>query len=322
MQSYDDICKKQMKRITDAFGGDLGDEMREQQLEGFRLGQAILEHYFVWAPAYDRDWTPLYSEVEFEVPINVQAWLFDGNALPPGFHVDKNGDLLRVVDGELYPVVYQGRLDVVMKHRDGGIWIWDHKTAKSFQSNMAWLDMDQQVGSYVWALEQKMNIRCEGVILNQLKKWIPDPPDVLKNGHLSKNKNQKTTEMLYRQAIIENDEDPAYYVDFLEYLRENKKAFRRLMSRRPPRQLKALEFNIIMEAFEMAGNPYIYPDPSQFHCGGCPQFNPCQERQDGGDFDWLLQNSGLYSQESYFDDETAEVEVNNESSQEVSIITG
>ena len=95
--------------------GDLEFELRFD--EQIQLGLGMLEFYFTWAPSRDKNWRPVFVEVEFEVPILGLEGL----------------------------AVYQGRIDLVVEVFDDdgnslGYYIVDHKTAKQFgETSWLWL---------------------------------------------------------------------------------------------------------------------------------------------------------------------------------------
>jgi hypothetical protein len=267
------------------------------------LGQGMYEHYFEWAPEADKlaGWTPIKSEIEFEVPImlpvqpgNGKAW--DRIDASQNLSLASNGQLLLWVPelGQYAKVVYQGRIDLIVKDAQGRYWIVDHKTAAQF-GQTEHLELDQQCGSYTWALVKMMGIQVAGVIYNEIRKKVPNEPTVLKNGGLSQNKNQGTTVIKYRKELIRRGLDPADYSDFLERLAENQQEyFRRNMVFRGSRELAKLEQNIILEAVDMLDDPLIYPNPDRWNCNGCQFRSPCLMVQDGSDWEWHMRESGVY----------------------------
>lgn len=223
------------------------------------LGLGMLEHYYQWAPLHD-DFTPLHVELEFEVPIT-------------GLNA-----------------VYQGRLDMLIEDRDGRYWIVDHKTAGSLDKSVDFLDMDEQCGSYAWALQEKLGIQVAGVIYNELLKTVPQPPKVLKSGALSVDKSAHTTYNLFLTSLVERGYDAAPYRDYLDHLASQPdRYFRRTQVHRSQRELSLLGERIALEAQEMM-NPdiAIYPNPNKFSCSRCEYKQPCLAKMEGSDYQWLL----------------------------------
>lgn len=232
-------------------------EFEEQFNEDRELGLAMLDNYFTWAPSQD-NFKPILTEIEFEVPMIF--WRH----------------------GHLQDFVYQGRVDLVVED-EFGYWIVDHKTAAQL-AGVDWLPLDDQCGSYAWALQKMLGLKIRGVIYSELRKKAPHPPLVLKNGQLSKNKQQDTSLEMYLAAIKENNLDEDDYTEFLDYLVENPKDwFRRTPVQYTQRQLELQEERIKLEAREMLMNPNIYPSPSRINCQGCQFFAPCLAVQEGSD---------------------------------------
>lgn len=226
-----------------------------------QLGLDMLQHYFSWAPQHD-NFTPIFVEVEFEVEI-------------PGTFPNY--------------IVYQGRIDMIVEDELGHYWIVDHKTAQQFQGT-DWLALDDQCSSYAWAIQKQLGLDVYGVIYNQIRKKAPKPPQILKSGALSMNKQQDTTYDLFMQAINDGGYNKEAYEDFLSFLRANPKEFiRRPRVTYTPKQLQLVERRIQDEAFTMLNNPAIYPTPSPFNCNGCSFFRPCLAKQEGSDENLILE---------------------------------
>lgn len=264
------------------------DEEAEQDFnERMELGIGMLQHYFQWAPKQDKHWTPVYSEIEFEVPVVVP----EGVKAGPDFSIDTATD-------ELYykgqPVVYQGRLDLIIQDERGKYWIVDHKTAAQF-ADTGHLDLDQQCGSYAWAVQQMLGIQIEGIIYSELKKSVPSPPKELVRGGYSKAKNQSTTYELYYRTLVESGEPLIEYEEMLEHLRRQENPyFRRIEVYRTQTELRILGDLIALEAIDMLSDPFIYPNPNRMNCWGCQFKMPCLARLDGSDDQFLLNDPKLF----------------------------
>jgi hypothetical protein len=251
------------------------------------LGMAMICDYI---KEYAKDnWKPVKVEAEFEVPVIVPRGHSD---IRHSFRFEvQNGNELMMWNREAndyLPVVYQGRIDLIIEDEQGHYWIVDHKTAKKFDS-VEWLALDDQCGSYAWALQRMLGVTVRGVVYNELRKDAAHYPKVLKNGSLSKDKSQNTTLEMYVYAIKNQGLDPLDYRDILEYLgQQGNKFFRRTMVARSPHELENLEERIFLETVEMLSEPVIYPTPGKFTCTNCEFFQPCLAKQDGSDYAWLL----------------------------------
>lgn len=280
------------KRIVDA--GEW-DGMKSRYDELMELGIGMLDHYFLWAPNADKQFRPVRTEVEFEVPIPYDSEKM--GKLPLTF-CEIDGTLWRNYPDEERlpdPVVYQGRIDVIFEDVETGeLWIVDHKTAAQF-GQTEHLELDQQCGSYYWVCQKILGLDIAGVIYSEWRKKVPKEPELLKNGTLSKNKSQSTTPEMYRKRIEELGQDPGYYADFLQTLNDDGQMyFRRIQIHRRPEELAQLEANIVNESIDMIDNPRIYPNPSRWNCNGCQMRTPCLLVQEGSDVNWYLENTKLY----------------------------
>jgi hypothetical protein len=257
--AFQETLKAQKKRLLKLTNREaLDDNEQERYDSNWELGSHMISDYADWSVQID-DFVPILVEIEFEVPI-------------PGFE----------------DVVYQGRCDLIVRDKNGRYWIVDHKTAGQFGST-EWLDMDEQCGSYIWALQRQLEIPIQGVIYNQLLKDYAKPPDELKRGGYSKNKQQRTTFDLYKKTLIDNNEDLDDYWEFLDFLKDKGNPFfRRLQVTRSPREIELLGERIAIEASDMLNDPAIYPSPGMFNCMGCGYRMPCLATLDGTDTKYIL----------------------------------
>jgi RecB family exonuclease len=138
-------------------------------------------------------------------------WTVKGVELP--FSVQLNSE-----------INYIGTIDLLVEDEDGKLWIVDHKTTASIDIYDKNSDMDRQISRY-WASLEKLGYRIEGFIYNIILKDIPVEPKLLKTGALSKDKSQKTTLAMYREAIERNNLKEEDYADFLQYLEDQPKEF-------------------------------------------------------------------------------------------------
>lgn len=153
---------------------------------------------------------------------------------------------------------YIGTIDLVIEDEDGHIWFVDHKTTISIDIFDKNSDMDRQISRYWWALQQ-LGYDVHGFIYNIILKDVPQEPKVLKSGALSKDKAQKTTAKLYREAIQRHGLNEADYADFLQLLDEQpKEFFRRLKVERTPAEVLASidEMEDVIEDIRTARSHY------------------------------------------------------------------
>jgi len=267
--------------------------LRIEFIEREKLGLGMLKNYFAYSREHDK-FTPMYVEVEFEVPIPVPP----GLSLPSGFSRDENGDLTKLnEDLDYVPVVYQGRIDLVIIDEHGNYWIDDHKTAGQIRADvLAHLEMDEQMKSYVWAIQKQLGVKVKGVIYNELYKGIPEPPamnKVQRKGRwYSVNMSQDTSYDLYKKTVMEEDTaayEAGLYDTMLAFLlNQGNKYFRRSSVMYNDFELEFLGHQICLEAIDMLSNPLIYPNPSRFKCGYCMFRAPCLANMDGSDESFVL----------------------------------
>lgn len=271
------------------------------------LGIKMLERYDEWAVEADAGYEPLYVEIEFEVPIlaspelaeEINAYALD--SLYVQFKAKNLGDgryhlhCRKGESEEWIPVYYQGRVDTLWRDKYGFLWIVDHKTTGQF-GNTNHLEMDEQTGSYCWALQVMLDLPIRGVIYNELLKSYPEPPKQNKPTKkepivFSQDKRQNTTAKIYEETLAEHGVSMVGYLDFLSWLRENERPyFRRTEVHRSQRELQLLGERICVEAIDMLNNPRIYPHPRPGWngCDGCFFRAPCLAKMDGSDPEFLL----------------------------------
>jgi hypothetical protein len=306
MAKFLEVCGVQKKQTLHYRNSeDLAVEVEIDFTERLELGKAMLQQFFKWSRQHD-DFTPLAVEIEFEVPICVPADLAEEiNAYEhDGIYVqfkavwsDENQQFelyarSEATEQEWWPVVYQGKVDLLLQDKKTGLyWIDDHKTAAQM-SSLDWLPLDDQIGSYVWALSKMLKLPIAGFMYTEIFKKILHQPMRLKAGGLSRNKQQDTNEELYLEAIAEEGLRVEDYADFLQFLRENPKVtVRRERVWRTPEQLRIFERRLCLEAIDMLNDPSIYPNPSKMACNGCWFYAPCLAKQDGQDAQFILINN-------------------------------
>lgn len=219
-------------------------------------GLGVLKHYQTWAEAEGRDdFEVIDTEINFEVP---------------------------VADG----LLFKGRIDGLIRMPNGLLWILEHKTASNF-GNLEWTAYDAQCTGYVWAAGQLADSPVQGMVFNFLRKEVPQPPKVLANGMLSKDKRQLTTLELYKQALFEGHHNTAQYAEILAHLeRRENPYFQRIWESRNRTQTSQWLDQFVIVAREMQSCS-IYPNQG-FHCSWCPFESPCHALDLGANVDAAL----------------------------------
>lgn len=289
----------------------LGEEDQVEYDEHMKLGEGMLRNYFQYSKRADSIWEPVATEVPFEIPIMAPEG-FNPIDTPGQYSIavyDKflfssyetipnaiNGQLLAWRDGEWLPVVYRGRIDLIMRRlTDGAIFLWDHKTAARL-GDPDFLNWDEQMGSYGWAYRCIAGVKPHGIIYSELYKGVPEPPKLLssprKGCSYSVSKSQDTSYELLLQTVKEHDRtayEQGLYDEVLAFFRvEGKQYHRRIPVIRNDHEYDTLGENIAWEAIDMLDNPRTYPNPTKFGCQYCMFSGPCQAMNDGSDYQTII----------------------------------
>lgn len=269
------VANKEHKKGYADNGGGYSVDVDEDFKEREELGLGMLDAYFDWQIGVD-DFTPTYVEVDFEVPI----------LTPTG------DEYLCECHG--WPVVYQGRLDGIVQDKFGWYWILEHKTTGQMGPTEH-LALDEQTGSYAWAVQYMLGIRVQGVIYNEAVKKLAHPPIRLlrprEGRNFSVNKQADTTYEMVLRTLSEEGERLELYEDYLNFLKlQGNKFFRRVQVHRNLNELRDQGLRIYHEVREMLNPETVpYPNPSRFNCGWCAFRSPCIAMNDGSDYEFLLQ---------------------------------
>jgi hypothetical protein len=327
IQAFVDTCDKQLKKYSENY--EPTSEVLEDYNERVELGKGMLKYYASQvAPKYDQGWRPIRVEVEFMVPIQnpgTDEYLYckckrcqkTWKEVYPQLGLEEgNGGLWEVEydpqEGPVglglwqgLPVVLAGRLDMLAEDNYGDYWIVDWKTAArlargdvSGQDRDEFLDLDDQIGSYVMALRRKLGLRVRGFVYVELKKAFPVAPERNKTIRLGRmysvNKNQAVDYETYRDCVAENDQqayEAGLYDDFLKWLQEEGQNFYgRYQIPKTDEELEELERELFLEAQDMVDpNLRIYRNSGRFNCGFCAFRQPCLEKTRQGDYLYMLE---------------------------------
>jgi hypothetical protein len=310
IEAFKAKCAEQRKKAEEYWGGELDLSIQVDHDERVELGVGMLKYYTSKvAPTWDYGWTTEQVEVSFMLPIPHPdtgkyiyckcdlcwaKWIKASDNEFDGWMEDELHEYWTKWKG--LPVTYAGRLDVLARDSNGDLWVVDWKTAANIPDDHYWLDLDDQVGSYPWALN-RLGIRVRGFVYVEIKKAFPEPPkqnQSRRKGCLySVSRQQNTTYEDYFAFVMENDTEAVvqgYYEEFLDWLKNNStKFFERHTIYHSPQRMEAIEENIGLEALDMIDpNLRIYPSPGRFACGGCAFRQPCLEKDAGGDYEYYL----------------------------------
>jgi len=159
------------------------------------------------------------------------------------------------------------------------------------------MDLDDQVGSYPWALRWELGLPVRGFVYHQQRKSFPEPPRQNKARRMGRlfsvDKSQSTDYNTYWNTVREQDQEAwidGLYDEYIEFLKaEGPGFFDRRVIFKSDEELISIGENISYEAAEMV-NPNLpkYPNPGRFHCKTCAFRQPCMEKNRKGDYRYAL----------------------------------
>lgn len=266
------------------------------------LGVNMLKYYCQDVePSYDQGWVPIATEVEFEVPItnpdNKSSLLWCKcqrcrikwtNYYREEPSYDWNG----------LPVTYGGRIDALFKDKNNRLWIVDWKTTTRLlveDQETQFLQLDDQVASYVWAVSQ-LEILATGFVYVEFKKTYPTAPEKLTRAYkgrmFSTNKQVLTTYKMALDTFRTEDNDAwqmGLYDPYLSWLKNEGPRFtQRHQILKNEHEIEEIGRSIWLEAKDMIGDPSVYPQPGRFSCNWCLFQQPCLGKNMGEDFQYTL----------------------------------
>jgi hypothetical protein len=298
-KAFVDTCEEQRRdylRNKDLYCLE-GEEAADYD-ERIALGRGMLK-YFVekQLPELQELYVPVYTEASFDVPLldeNGNVLLCKCKACRQAFA--KAGGSAKL--GRWYgnPVVFSGRVDLIVHDMEGYYWVWDWKSAAQFGDIEMYLELDGQVTGYVWALRRKLGLNIRGFLYHEQRKAVPEPPKENKTVRLGRkfsvNVNQATDYDTYKATVEKYDKEAfelGLYDDFLARLQTGVQFYRRFTIYKSDYELEQFEKNITNEALDMIDpNLRIYPMPGRFSCSSCAFQNPCLSQNAGQDYEYTL----------------------------------
>lgn len=269
------------------------------------LGLKMIRYYCErMSPHYDKRWTPVEVEVSFEVPLkhpdtNEQLWCKCDRCWKR-YQKHFVGHT-RILDNDVWrglPVTYGGRLDALFQDDKGRYFIVDWKTTARMldeDAEASFLQLDDQIVSYLWALDQ-YGIECAGFVYVEIKKAFPAPPEQLTRKYKGKiystNVQNLTTYEMALRTFQQNDNEAwqmGLYDDYLNWLKiEGPKFTQRHQIHKNKSEITNAGIAITNEAMDMIGNPRIYPQPGRFSCNWCLFKQPCLGKNMNEDYMYTL----------------------------------
>jgi hypothetical protein len=315
VKTFVDECNKQRATyLQNVDQPSLEPAIQDEYDERVELGKGMLRYYYrEQLPKHPEQFKPIKVEIPFEVPILHpdtgqplmckcrRCWdLFNLNARTKGTELTFKDE----IDWPGLPVTYAGRIDALGEDSAGDYWIIDWKTARQLSSDEEFLELDDQIGSYVWALRKVLGLPVRGFIYHEQKKGFPQAPkenaNIRKGCRYSVSKNQDTDFQTYLAFIRENDPEALrrrHYDEFLTWLRDDgPKFFQRFQIMKTDTQLDNIGIDIGNEALDMIDpNLRIYRNSGRFGCKFCGFRQPCLGKNRGEDYTYTLKT--LFKQE-------------------------
>lgn len=323
VKTFVDECNKQKQAYLQESGQeDFDHEVEKDYAERIELGKGMLRYFYrKQLPNNPEKLRPVKVEVAFEVPITnpwtgeelfckckkcFERWYATDEAkqkiaecnarheakgtLPcdPKGHFESTGGL---------PVVYAGRIDALGEDENGDYWIIDWKTTAQITEDEEFLELDSQIGSYVWALVVGLGLPVRGFIYHQQRKGYPQPPK--RNKHIrlgcafSVSKSQTTDYETFLETV-KTEDTAAYesgaYDEFLDFLKhEGIVYYKRDIVIKTPEQLRSIHEDIYNEVLDMIDpNLRIYRNDGRFSCKWCAFRQPCLDKARGADYEYGL----------------------------------
>jgi hypothetical protein len=301
-------CAKQRSnylRVTARYGPDEEKERDYDKLVELGIGMI---YWYVNEQLPVADFTVVKVEETFQVPILDEfgqqlmckcdlCWKKYCHA--EAEKVAPNAITLMRRDFEGLPVVFEGRIDIILRDKWGNYWIGDWKTTARMMTEDAdiILEIDDQVTGYVWALLRKLNLAIRGFKYIELRKGYPEPPQKLKVTRLGRQysvSQSQTTDVDTYIATVKEGDKAAYeaglYNEFIAWLKDEGSRFIETHTiYKSAAQLDMFQKELLEQAREMIDPATArYKSPGRFACSGCAFQQPCIDMDQGGDFKYAL----------------------------------
>ncbi len=121
-----------------------------------------------------------------------------------------------------------GKFDLVTEDSQGNVWLWDHKSCSTF-ANSDWLRLDLQMRLYLYAAYE-LRLNPVGIVYNMIRKPALKPHE---NENLRAYQDRLTKDILLRAPTYFRTELIASSPDLLEAVREELRAYRKVVGRGP-----------------------------------------------------------------------------------------
>lgn len=308
VKAFVDSCNEQLQvHLRDSGNVSLEPAIEAEFAARVELGKGMLRHYVhKQLPKYPDNFRVIKVEQAFKVPLRHPE---TGDLLycrcdECTHRYGKATSQTPPINWKGLPVVYAGRIDAIGEDGNGDYWIIDWKTAAQISADDEFLELDDQITSYVWALRKVLGLPVRGFIYHEQRKGYPKPPErnkVVRLGCSFSVSKSQTTDLETFVATVKDEDTEAYeagrYDTFIQYLKDEGIIYhKRWELIKTDEELKTVEYDIGNEVLDMLDtNLRTYPSPGKFGCKYCGFRQPCLGRRKGEDVAYMLET--LYKNE-------------------------
>jgi len=179
----------------------------------------------------------------------------------------------------------------------------------------SFLQLDDQISSYCWALAQ-YGIQVAGFVYVEIKKAFPQAPRALlkrrEGRSFSTAKNELTKHDVYLETIQEQDYDAwqmGLYDHHLNWLKSEGPIFtQRHQIHKNANEIENTGKYISAEALDIVNDPSVYPQPGRFSCNWCLFKQPCLGVNMGEDYQYTLDTMFEKKTHLYWEEKPASTE--------------
>ena len=323
-------CDEQLANYT-KLNGKPDAEKLEEYKQRIVLGLNMIKYYTEQiSPRYDVGFTPIAVEIGFEVPILSpdgqpilckcpRCWTKYTNhinQMKAEHPSDWTNRTVSEIEDRSYwsglPVSYGGRIDMLAQEdKTGKYFVVDWKSTSRMldaDSQSSFLQLDDQISSYMWALS-KRGVNVAGFVYVEIKKDYPRPPEELsrlyKGRAFSTSKTWMTTPEIFTTHVMQHDlmaYEAGVYDEHIQWLRaEGPRFHQRHQIHKNEYEIEQVGHNIYLEALDIIDNPRIYPSPGRFSCPSCLYRQPCLGQNSGEDYLYTLQTMFEHRPRHYYE---------------------
>jgi hypothetical protein len=187
--------------------------MLEAQIKGTDWRAPLVEYKKVFDTLWgeEAEGYPTPEELESTIERYNKHWSCDG--------LDYGGRAEITIEAEFEGMKFKGIIDALPDDQHGRRWLDDHKTHKILPDEHTRFS-DIQTVLYYWAMRENGQ-KCDGILWDYIRTKPPTPPELLRNGTLSKRKNIDCDADTYLAAIKANGLNEADYADMLSLTAKN-----------------------------------------------------------------------------------------------------